>query len=249
MPRSRREAGAKLLLWVWAPAVIAAAMTAFTSAAGYLDAPLGFAPALLVSGVFVAWSLEAVTVSGTAAEAALPRARLPWLALVVLIAIVGVTILRQPQPLDVRSGALTSRFAAGPWWGITVNPDQRWRLEGFAIDLRTQSKPDDALVVFYGPPGYYLYWGGDIAANSYWLANADVSAPLPHTTVGYYRRHRLVPTLVVHVLPTAGMSAAELQAACGGLGYPPTLVRATYAIHRKPAYETTAEVLATLPQV
>jgi hypothetical protein len=42
------------------------------------------------------------------------------------------------------------------------------------------------------------------------------------------------------------MTDAELQAACAGLDYPPVLVRPAYAFQRKPAGETTSEVLARL---
>ena len=250
VPRSRREAGAKLLLWVWVPAMIAGAMTAFTSAAGYLNAPVGFTPALMVSGVFLAWALEAVASPEPLASNAASSGRLPWLALVVLVAVVGVIVVFQFQfqQRDVSYAQLTSRFDSGPWWGIKVTPERRRLLDSFASDLRAQSRPDDALLVFYQACGYYLYWRGEIAANSYWLSNADVMAPLPQATFSYYRRHRIVPTLVVHLLPTGGMTDAELQAACGGLDYPPTLVRPTYAFQRKPTDETTTEVLARLPR-
>lgn len=250
VPGAKREAGAKVLLWVWAPAMIAGAMTAFTSAAGYLSAAVGFTPALLASGVFLAWSLETTTVSGTGPAGSPSRVRLPWLALAVLTAIVAVTVVFQFQfqQREMPYRELTSRVDSGPWWGIKVTPERRRLLDGFAADLRAQSRPDDELLVFYQAPGYYLYWRGAIAASSYWLSNQDMTPALPQATVSYYRRHRLVPTLVVHLLPTGGMTDAELQAVCGGLDYPPTLVRPTYAFQRKPVDESTVEVLARLPR-
>jgi hypothetical protein len=249
VPRPRRETSAKLLLWVWAPAMIAGAMTAFTSADDYLSAPVGFAPALMASGLFLAWSLEAVT-SPEGGEGAPARVRLPWLALAGLVAVVAVlvTFQFQAQQGDVAYRQLTSRFDAGPWWGIVATAEQRRLLDGFAGDLRDHSRPDDALLVYYEWCGYYLYWGGAIAANSYGLSEEDVMAPLPQTTISYYRRHRLVPTLIVHLLPTAGLTDAELQAASGGLDYPPTLVRAEYAFQRKPADVSTIDVLTRLPR-
>ena len=248
VPGARREAGAKLVLWVWAPSMIAGAMTAFTSAAGYLSAPVGFAPALMVSGVFLAWALEAVPRPLPLASGAASSARLPWLALAVLIAVVGVTVAFQFQQRELPYRALTTRFDAGPWWGIRATPERRRLLDGFASDLRARSGPHDALPAFSKAGGYYLYWEGEIAANSCSLANSDVLAPLPQATFGYYRRHRIVPTLVVRVLPAARMTDGELQAACGGIDHPPTLVRPTYAFQRKPAGESTAEVLARLPR-
>jgi len=250
VPRARREAGAKLLLWVWAPAMIAGAMTAFTSADGYLSAPVGFTPGLLASGLFLAWSLEAVASPRIATEEAPSRTRLPWVALVALVAVVGVLVTFQFQFQEggVPPGRLTSRFDSGPWWGIAATTEQRRLLDGFARDLQGQSRPEDALLIFYEGCGYYLYWRGRIAANSYSLASRDAFAPLPPATISYYRRHRIVPSLTVHLLSTEGMSDAELRAACGGLEYPPALVRPTYAFQRKPADQNTRDVLMRLPR-
>ena len=44
IPRERRVAGARLLICVWAPSIVAGAMTAYTSAAGYVNAAVGLAP-------------------------------------------------------------------------------------------------------------------------------------------------------------------------------------------------------------
>jgi hypothetical protein len=247
VPQRRREVGAKMLLWVWVPAMIAGAMTAFTSAAGYFNAPVGFLPALMVSGVFLAWALEAV---GRPKAPAVSSGRRPWLALAVLVAVVAVTVVFQFQfqQRELPYGDLTSRFASGPWSGIKVTPERRRLLDGFAADLRQQAHPGDQLLVIYEGSGYYLYWPGDIAANTYWMVADPETGLLPQATLNYYRRHRLVPTLVVHLMATAGMSEAELQATCGGLDYPPVLVRPGYVFLRKPAGESTAEVLARLPR-
>jgi hypothetical protein len=250
VPRARRETGAKLLLWVWVPAMIAGAMTAFTSAAGYLNAAVGFTPSLMVSGVFLAWALEAVTDPEPSPPGAATSGRLPWLALAALIAVVGVTVIFQFQfqQREMPYSQLTSRFDSGPWWGIKVTPQRRRLVDGFAADLRAQAVSGDRFLVFYEASGYYLFWNGEIAANTYWIAPDAKTGQLSQTTISYYRRHRVVPTLVAHMIPTAGMSAAELRAACGGLDYPPTLVRPFYAFHRKPADESTADVLARLPR-
>jgi len=268
IPRERRETGAKLLIWIWAPAMIAGAMTAYTSAAGYVNSAVGFAPALIASGLFLAWALEAVGRPAPPAtspsapslrpgdgDAGLPptgsrKAGVPWLALAVLTAIIGVTIMFQFQfqQRDVSYRELTSRFDSGPWWGIKVTPERRRLLDSYAADLHAQARSDDKLLVINEGSGYYLYWKGEIAANSYWIGVDPKTGELPQSTISYYRRHRIVPTLVVRLIPTAGMTDAELQAASGGLDYPPTLVRPYYAFQRKPADESTAEVLARLPR-
>ena len=268
IPRERRETGAKLLIWIWAPAMIAGAMTAYTSAAGYVSSAVGLAPALIASGLFLAWALEAVgrptvPAPGFSAPSLRPRegdaglpsagsrsAGVPWLALAVLTAIVGVTVMFQFQfqQRDVSYRELTSRFDSGPWWGIKVTPERRRLLDSYAADLHEQALPDDKLLVMWEGSGYYLYWNGEIAANSYWSGPDRETGQLSQATISYYRRHRIVPTLVVNLIPTAGMSDAELQAASGGLDYPPVLVRPMYAFQRKPTDESTAEVLARLPR-
>ena len=250
VPRSLRHVGAKLLYWVWAPSVIAGAMTAFTSAAGYVSAPVGLLPALIASGVFLAWSLEgwrSPAGDGASAEAGTGTS---WLALLVLVAILGVTVAFQFQFQEraVPYSDLTKRFDFGPWWGIRVTPERYAELRLYSTDLQAQGRPGDQLLEFSQAPGYYLFWNGGIAANSYWLSVEDAAGRLPQSTVDYYRRNRIVPTLVVHLIQTAGMTDAELAAACGGLAYPPTLVRPGYAFQRKPADETTEEVLARLPR-
>ena len=60
IPRELRVAGARLLICVWAPSIVAGAMTAYTSAAGYVNAAVGLAPSVVASGLFLSWALEAV---------------------------------------------------------------------------------------------------------------------------------------------------------------------------------------------
>ena len=140
-------------------------------------------------------------------------------------------------------------MSAGPWKGIAVTPAQRARLHGFAADLARVGRSGDRLLVYPWGAAYYLYWPGEVAANTYQLTVPGPGAPLPKATVSYFRRHREAPTLVGHLLDTGGKTRAGLQAACGGLSYPPVVVAPGYALHRKPPLETTAEVLARLPRL
>jgi hypothetical protein len=257
VPEGRRGAGARLVLWVWVPALLAGPMTAFTSSAGYRNAAVGLLPALLASGLFLAWALEAAA-TGMAPGVGGPespgasrrRAATPWLALVALVGVVAVTLVFQVQfQQEGRAPAeLTRRCDFGPWWGISVTPERYGQLRTFAADLKREGRADDQLLVFYQTCGLYLFWDGAIASNSYSLWGEGPSAPLPQSTIEYYRRYRLAPTLAVHVLDTRGLSDAQLTADCGGLGYPPVVVRPWWAMQRRPAGETTAEVLARLPR-
>ena len=114
---------------------------------------------------------------------------------------------------------------------------------------RGVARAGDELLVYPEGAGYYLYWPGEIASNTYQIYVDDSRSPLPKATVSYYRRHRVVPTLVAHLTGTAGKSMAELRGECGGLEYPPLVVAPWYALHRKPPAETVDEVLARLPRL
>ena len=241
VPAERREDGARLLLWVWAPALLVGAMTAYTSADGFVQSAVGLLPGLVASGLFLAWGL-----------APLRRARgAVWPALVGLGAVVLVTLAFQLQFQYGQAGwrDLSVRMTSGPWRGIAVTPAQRAGLDRFAADLAGEARPEDQLLVYPQGAAYYLYWPGEIAANTYQMYVADSQAPLPKATVSYYRRHREVPTLVAHLTETAGKTGAELRAECGGLDYPPVVVAPWYAIQRKPPLETAGDVLGRLPRL
>ena len=272
IPSDRREIGARLLIAVWVPSLLAGAMTAYTSSFGYVNAAVGLSAGVMVSGLFLAQALAATGRGPTEAAYITQVARLdgsgarpdgrvaygasgdrpaggkrPWLALVVLAAIVAVTVSFQFQfqQRGIPYGELTSRFSSGPWWGISVTPQRRTVMDDFERDLRAQSRPDDQLLIFIWSEGYYLYWTGAIAADTYWINRAP-DGGLPPSTVAYYRKYRVVPTLAVHLMPTSGMSEEQIAAADAGLGYPPTLVRPTYVFYRKPAGESTGEVIRRL---
>lgn len=238
-PADRRVDGARVLIWVWAPTLLTGAMAAYTSSLGYVHASMGVFPGVLASALFTAWALESVTPI---------RSREPVLAIVVLIAILGVTVSFQFREQARLAPQATVRFSEGPWWGISVPKAEHAFVTRLADDLAATARPDDKLLVFYGGSGVYLLWNGDIAANSYWIRHGESGqlGTLPAPTIDYYHRHHEVPTLAIHLVTTAGLSPAELQASCGGLGYPPILVRPTYAVHRKPPQLTVDEVLARL---
>ena len=241
LPDERREDGARLLLWVWVPALLVGAMTAYTSADGFVHSAVGLLPGMVASGLFLAWGLAPLR----------QRPAVPWPAIAGLAAIVVVTIVLQLQFHYGGAGwrDLSARMASGPWWGISVTPAQRARLDRFAGDLAGETGARDRLLAYPQGAALYLYWPGEVGANTYQLYVDDAESALPKATVSYYRRHREVPTSVVHLTETAGKTGAQLRAESGGLDYPPVLVAPWYAIHRKPPSETVPEVLARLPRL
>lgn len=241
LPRERRPDGARVLIWIWLPSLFAGGMAAYTSSLGYIHASMGLFPAVLASALFLAWALEAG-----------PNrfARLPWLALAVLVAVLGVAVSFQFRQHASFVPQAKTCFTDGPWWGIRVPDAEYAYVTRLGADLAAQERAGDKLLVFYGGSGLYLFWRGDVAANSYWIRPTEQgeTGALPKPTIVYYRRHKEVPTLAVHFLATAGLSPAELRAACGGLEYPPVLVRPEYVIHRKPALESVDHILERLPR-
>ena len=248
LPERRRTHGAQLLLSVWAPCVLAGAMTAYTSASGFGNGAVGLAAAVFVGGLFLAWALEEVPAAPRRLEAP-PAARpAPWVALVTLALVVCVTLVFQFQfqQGDVGYGELTTRLTSGPWAGLKVTPERAAQISSIEADIAAQTRAGDSLIVLYQAPGYYLFWNGPIASNAFWLGAGPNDDLLP-ATVAYLRRKRTVPTLVLRLMHTTGRTEEELTASTGGLDYPPAVVHPLYFLARKPPQKTTAEVLAGLP--
>lgn len=241
LPPSRRRDAARLLVGVWVPAVLVGAMTAYTSADGLVRAAVGLLSALVVSGLFLAWGLQPLTATRRAA----------WPAVVGLAAVVVATLAFQIWPGDgaPRYSALTARMKTGPWAGISLTEAQRSVLDGFAADLAETVRPGDGLLAYPQAAAFYLYWTGDVTANTYQLYVDDASAQLPKATVSYFRRHREAPTLAVHVMQTGGRSTSELRGCFGGLDYPPTLVAPGWVFGRRPPGASVQDVLARLPRL
>jgi hypothetical protein len=242
VPRGRREDGARLLIWIWAPALLLGAMTAYTSADGLERAAVGLFPGLALSGLFLAWGLQPLRVRAGGA---------PWPAAVGLAAVVLATLAMQVQFQHggVSADELSERMSEGPWRGIAVTEAQRAHLITSAADLERQGRRDDLLLAYPQAAAVYLAWPGEIAANTYQLYSAHPEDPLPKATVSYYRRHREIPTLVVHLMPTEGRGPEEVTGQSGGLDYPPAVVRPGYAMSRKPPGDALEEVLARLPRL
>lgn len=238
VPQDRREAGARLLLCVWAPAVLVGAMTAYTSADGFVRAAVGLLSALVASGLFLAWGLEPLG----------SRVRTSWLPAACLAAVVVAALAFQVQfqAGGARWSQLRERMADGPWRGIALTAPQRELLERFSADLAAAGRPGDRLLVYPQGAAYYLYWPGEVAANTCQVYVDGAASPLPKATVSYFNRHREVPSLLVHLVPTAGKPREQVQEESGGLGYPAVVVRPGYAIQRRPPGVTVEDVLARL---
>lgn len=258
LPRSRRADGAGVLIWVWPPAVLAAAMTAYTSANGFVQGAVGLFPAVLASGVFLAWNIEAAftverrTLDGCASGAQRAHAARTWAPFVTLAAVVAATVVLQfqYQAGGARFGDLDARLTSGPWAGVAVTQAQRVLLERYEQDLGAVADSGDALLVYFRNPGLYLYWPGALGADSVALQSRPADepyAPLPQSTIAFYRRTRRLPDVVVHVCPAVAATDEQLTE-CGGLGYPVVVKRTDYAVNVRPEGVDTRAILDDLPR-
>jgi hypothetical protein len=256
VPRERREVGAKLLIWVWAPAMVAAAMTGYTSTAGYAHGATGLYPAVVASGLFAAWALQAASrgdgTHDTGQTPGVTAASGAWLAFAGLAAVVAVVISLQFQYQieGIPYGRLTRTVDFGPWWGLRVEPAQYAFLKQARADLQNTLKPGDRLFVYFKEPGLYFFWSGPLATNSTSLDSeprGNALAAVPKATAKSWRRRSVVPDVVVHVCPATTLGLTTLRR-CGGLQYPVAVVRSAYAINVRPSTQSTTEVLARLPR-
>jgi hypothetical protein len=242
LPAARRRDGARLLAGVWAPAVAIGTMTAYTSADGLVRAAVGLLSGVVVSGLFLAWGLQPLGRG---------RSGVSWAAAAGSAAVVVATLAFQVQflPGGVGPSELAGRMQDGPWKGIALTEPQRELLDSYSDDLARQARTDDMVLAYPQAAALYLFWPGEIAANTYQLYVDEPSSSLPKATVSYYRRHREAPTLVAHVLPTVGKAPERLREESGGLDYQVVTVRPGYVIQRKLPEESVEEVLARLPRL
>ena len=271
IPKERRETGARLLIGVWAPSLLAGAMTAYTSAAGFVNAAVGLSAGVMVSGLFLAQALAATGRSAVEPDDAAHAVRLagpgggertadggsgrprvrgpPALAcprrprghrrgdhlLPVRVPAERRGVPGTDEPLHLRpmvghqgdaaSGAppwTTSNGTSGPSRGPTTSSSSSGRARATTCTGPERSRRTST---------------GSLRSRR------RPARPRRWRTI---RKYHVVPTLAVHLMPTTGMTAAEIAAADAGLGYPPTLVRPTYVFYRKPAGDSTAEVIRRL---
>lgn len=124
--RKRKEAR-QLFEAVWIPALVAGAITGYSSNNGSLAIGIGFFPAAVVSAIFLLWAVE---------DAAPFRVRRVhdgrWLAPVVIPSILLLMLVFEAVPVyrDGSLSTLTVRVANGPYAGLLTTPDNRIFLTG-----------------------------------------------------------------------------------------------------------------------
>lgn len=240
LPQERKEMGARLLLWVWGPAVLAGAIIAYLSSDGYEKFAVGLFPSLLITALFLAWMLETLRGWRPRSWRTTTSAAQPWLALVALsgIVVAALAVQLNSSPQRTANGEPMVRITSGPWRGIFTSAATKGFLAQYEADIHAQYAAGEQLLVIYRNPGLYLPWRGKIAANSASLWSQRQIDPLSPSTVRFFARRSRTPSVVVHLLATSDLTPVQLQAASGGLEYEPVRLRPSYLISRKPTADT-----------
>jgi len=272
------ERAARLLVWVVAPAVVAGSWIAFTAVDGLANAAVGLAPVFIAAGLFMVWSagpeaddagetlrVPGSLVAGTATLSPSPGVtpgpsdtpavveRNRWsLVMASLMGVVAVTVafMFQYLPRDVPYSHLSVRLEDGPYAGLLVRPRDALVLTQLEEDLRAHGQEGERLMVFYGSPGYYLFWPERIATNTVWLVGDEEDDPLPASTRSWFLRTSEVPDVLVRPFLASGLSDATIEREyTGGLiGFEVVERRGEYVVLRRAPGVTDAMVLKELAQ-
>ena len=180
------------------PALLVGAMTAYTSADGFVHSAVGLLPGVVASGALPGLGPRAAAAGSRRSVARSRRARRR-----------RAGDARRSSCSSSIGGAgwrdLSARMASGPWQGIAVTPAQRAPVSTASRRTwRRRRGPETSSSSIREGAAYYLYWPGRSRRTRTSCTWPTPAAPLPKATVSYYRRHREVPTLVVHLTETAG---------------------------------------------
>ena len=176
LPLARRRPGAVELFAVcWLPALVAGAVTGYTSSNGGVNAGIGFFPAALVSSVFLIWTL-----GGRFATAP------------VLITLALLTWFELPVYRDGPVSTLHARVNHGAFAGLLTTAAKRdflVRLEGTVGGFGSSCR----IVFFDDFPAGYLLTRAQADTTTVWLHGRT-----PPSLIAYYRRHGF-PDVVVEL--------------------------------------------------
>lgn len=189
LPLARRGGPRMTRLWAWGavPALVAGAVTGYTSTNGFMNVGIGILPAVVVSGVLLAVSLDA----GKALRGA---------ALVAVLGFAAATLVYFQWGVvfhDIAVVQETGYVTAGPYRGMHTSS---WRTHDVAellADVRTYSKPGESILFFNGMPWGYMFSTLRPDTNAVWLSMSDERVPAAkNATMAYLRRMGTLPDVV-----------------------------------------------------
>jgi len=198
-PRARLDKA--LLVWGFAPALVAGLMTAYTSYNGFYNGVIGLFPSVLITSVLLLRALGECGTgrTGGAGPRSVCAALLPVLAgsIVVTIAVAGLwTGAFAEYPIR----QLTSMIASGPFGGIYTTPEKARFVAGLSADLAKIATPQDSVVFFDNFPAGYLFLPTQPATLSVWLGGTAGASGVGHDLqLAAYAKSGRPPTLAVKI--------------------------------------------------
>ncbi|HEY3316898.1 MAG TPA: hypothetical protein VGK50_00530 [Coriobacteriia bacterium] len=193
-----RPLAQRLYVWGVLPAFAAGCVTAYTSSNGFMNAAIGFFPALLAtSGVM------ALVMPSAEAKRSLGAALLPWaLAIVFALAVVSLGRYQYRSVYhDSPRRYLKATVPAGPFAGLRTLPETARFEAQLRGDVAAYVKPGQLVLFFDNFPAGYLFTSARPAANTLWLSYSDNNfGPRDHPTLEWWRRTGKYPDVAFRYL-------------------------------------------------
>jgi hypothetical protein len=220
--RFREAAVRQIVTLVWAPALVAGLVTAYTSSNGFLNATVGLVPAFLVT-------LALIRHGAIAFGAA------------VLLLVMQYAFVYRDEPIP----GLTCRVSEGPYRGIWTSPARCAFIDQLSADLARFSGAQRTVLFYDGFPAGYLLSNLRASGPTLWMATYEHLPAIDRST---YVRHlgevRNRPDLVFEIrsLPIrtgvtfAGVTSAEhpVRLLFERLGYGVVADRENYRVLARP---------------
>jgi len=230
----RRREAVELFVAVWVPALLAGLLTSYSSANGGVNFGVGFFPAVIVTLVFSAWSIDELVATR------LPFELAPALIVATLLLYVGIV----PVYRDAGLSTLHARVTAGPYAGLFTNRAKRSFLGRLGRDLAGVNA--GCTIAFFDDfPAGYLLTPARPDTNAVWTATVPrrLTFAYHQDLVRYYDRHGFPDVVVLmrripFALPRSARrerykAADPLIVAIRSHGYRRSARRIDYVVYRR----------------
>ena len=190
-----------LLIWGFAPALLAGLTTAYTSYTGFYNAVIGLAPAIVITSVLLLRALGECGSGrvGESASRSTSHTVLPLVAgsIVVMLAVGALwTGFYAEYPVQ----QLAALIRSGPFAGIYTTPEKARFVTALSAHLAKTATPQDSVVFFDNFSAGYLLLSTPPGALSVWLGNPQGDATQGHDMqIAAYAKSGRPPTLAVKV--------------------------------------------------
>jgi len=185
--RKRRDA-VELFLVVWVPGLVGGLVTSYSSANGGVNFGVGFFPAVIVTFVFGAWSIDGLL------GARRPLALAPAATVTALLLYFGIVPVYRDAPLST----LDARVSTGPYAGLLTNRAKRAFLVTLGRDLAGVNA--GCTIAFFNDfPAGYLLTAARPDTSAVWTATVPrrLTFAYHEDLVRYYARHGFPDVIVL----------------------------------------------------